>query len=410
MPASKIQITQTFIWRGTNMQGQIVTGEIQSTNPAMVKAILRRQGITPLAIHKSRSLFQRTRQPKISPKDIAVFTRQLATLLKTGIPMVQSFEIIANGNENLAMRNLVLTLKQAVAEGATLFTALSQYPAHFNTLFCQLVQAGEQGGVLENILDKIAIYQEKTESLKAKIQKAMYYPLAVVSVAIIITGLIMVFVVPQFQSLFSSFGADLPVFTQMILGLSAFLMAYGWLICLIGIISSLAIITTWRRTSMLRDKVDKALYALPIIGKIRHKAALARFCRTTATLFAAGVPLVEVLTAVSGATGSTAYQQAVITLRDQVATGQSLHHVLQQQALFPPMVVQMTAIGEESGTLDGMLAKAADFYEEEVDNAVNGLSSLLEPMIMIILGLLIGGLVIALYLPIFQLGSVVSGR
>ena len=407
---SKSNDNSTFVWQGTNTQGQVVNGNMPGANPAMVKALLRRQGITSVTIHKPRSTLFRLRQPKITNKAIVVFTRQLATMLNAGIPIAQAFDIIASSCDNPAMKKLVLTLKKSVTDGMSLFDTFSQHPTHFNDLFCHLVQAGEQGGVLVSLLDKIATHQEKTEFLKAKIQKAMYYPLAVILVAFVVTALIMAFVVPQFQSLFSSFGADLPMFTQFIISLSNIIVDYGWLFCLISIGCCFMLIAWWRRSSRLRDKVDHLLFSLPITGKIRHKAVLARFCRTTATLFAAGVPLVEALAAVANATGSTAYSQAVLIIRDQIAAGQSLHHVLQQQPLFPSMVEQMSNIGEESGTLDSMLAKTADFYENEVDNAVNGLTSLLEPFIMVFLGLLIGGLVVALYLPIFQLGSVVSGH
>ena len=400
----------TFAWQGTNTQGQLVSGNMTGANPAMVKALLRRQGIQSVTIQKPSTTLFRFRQPKITHKTIAVFTRQLATMLNAGIPIAQAFDIVANSCDNVVMHNLVLTLKKSITDGMSLFESFSQHPTYFNDLFCHLVQAGEQGGVLISLLDKIATYQEKTISLKAKIQKAMYYPLAVILVAFVVTALIMAFVVPQFQSLFSSFGADLPVFTELIINLSNMIVTYGWLFCLISIGCYLMLIAWWRRSPTLRDRIDRLSFSLPITGKIRHKAVLARFCRTTATLFAAGVPLVEALTAVANATGSTLYSQAVLIIRDQIAAGQSLHHVLQQQPLFPSMVEQMISIGEESGTLDSMLAKTADFYEEEVDNAVNGLTSLLEPFIMVFLGLLIGGLVVALYLPIFQLGSVVSSH
>ncbi len=410
--ASHEELDQTtvYVWQGTDAQGQAVSGDMISTSPAMVKAILRRQGITPIEVRRPRVAFFQKRKTNITRKDIAVFTRQLAAMLQAGIPIVQAFEIVIGSCENTAMKKLILTLKKSITGGSSLYEAFAQHPAYFNELYCHLVQAGEQGGVLETLLDKIATYQEKTASLKAKIQKALYYPLAVIIVAIVITALIMAFVVPQFQSLFSSFGADLPVFTQLIISLSNIIVAYGWLFCLLGIGISVIGMLCWRRSAALRAQADSLSFVLPITGKVRHKAVLARFCRTTATLFAAGVPLVEALAAVAGATGSTTYAQVILRMRDQVAAGQSLHHALQQQPLFPPMVEQMATIGEESGTLDSMLAKTADFYEEEVDNAVNGLTSLLEPLIMVFLGLLIGGLVVALYLPIFQLGSVVSGR
>lgn len=396
-----------FQWQGKNAQGQTITGTLHSTHPAMVKAILRRRGITPLKVHKTRRSLYSSRQ-KITSKDITLFARQMATLLAAGVSIIQAFDITADSATNTAMKNLTLTLKKEVTGGATFYAALRQHPTHFSNLFCHLIHAGEQGGVLEELLEKVAAYQEKTESLKAKVQKALYYPLAVMIVAAVITTLIMLFVVPQFQSLFSGFGADLPIFTQLIIHLSDFILGYWWILCLIGILGSLFCTLLWRHSPTVRNRVEQALFVLPIIGKIRHTATLARFCRTTAILSSAGMPLVEALSTVAGVVGRITYHQAVLGVRDQIATGQSLQYALQHQTLFPPMLLQMVAIGEESGTLDNMLNKAADFYEEAVDNTVNGLSSLLEPMIMVFLGVIIGGLVVALYLPIFQLGSVVT--
>lgn len=398
-----------FIWHGRDTRGHEVTGELDSTSAAMVQAILRRQNITPLTIKPIRHRLRRTRH-RISRKDIAVFARQLAAMLNAGVPLVQSFQMIADSSDNPALRDLLLHIRQELTRGTTLFSALRQHPKQFDDLFCYLVQAGEQGGVLETLLDQLATHQEQIESLKASVRKAMYYPLTVLGVALVITCLIMIFVVPQFQALFSSFGADLPLFTRLVVAFSTLIGTYWWLIALILATLSTLIIATWHRSAALRTWAEQLSFALPVIGRIRHKAILARFSRTTAILFAAGIPLTDTLAAVAGATGSILYHQAVLEIRDQVATGQSLHQILQQHALFPPLIVQMVTIGEESGSLDAMLNKTADFYEEAVDHTVNGLSSLLEPVIMIVLGLVIGGLVVALYLPVFQLGSVISSH
>lgn len=401
--------TLVFAWEGTDRRGKRVKGEMPATNMALAKAELRRQGINPIKVRKKSQSFLSNRKKKITSKDIAIFSRQLATMMAAGVPMVQAFEIVGRGHVNPAMQELLLSIKGDVEGGTSLTDALRKHPLYFDDLFCNLVQAGEQAGVLETLLDKIATYKEKTESLKGKIKKALFYPVAVIAVAIIITAIIMIFVVPQFKDLFSSFGADLPAFTLMVVNMSDFVAAYWWLILLAvgGIV--LVLSNVWKRSPKFRETMDRMLLKVPVIGSIMHKAALARFCRTTATMFAAGVPLVEALQSVSGATGSAVYSKAVLVMRDDVATGQSLQVAMRQQGLFPHMVIQMVAIGEESGSLDDMLSKVADFYEEEVDNAVDALSSLLEPLIMVILGTLIGGLVVALYLPIFQLGSVVSG-
>jgi len=402
--------TLVFAWEGTDRRGKRVKGEMPATNMALAKAELRRQGINPIKVKKKSQSLLGNRKKKITSKDIAIFSRQLATMMAAGVPMVQAFEIVGRGHVNPAMQDLLLSIKGDVEGGTSLNDALRKHPLYFDDLFCNLVDAGEQAGVLETLLDKIATYKEKTESLKGKIKKALFYPVAVIAVAIIITAIIMIFVVPQFKDLFSSFGADLPAFTLMVVNMSDFVAAYWWLVLLAvgGLVMVLS--NVWKRSPKFRETMDRMLLKVPVIGSIMHKAALARFCRTTATMFAAGVPLVEALQSVSGATGSAVYSKAVLVMRDDVATGQSLQVAMRQQGLFPHMVIQMVAIGEESGSLDEMLSKVADFYEEEVDNAVDALSSLLEPLIMVILGTLIGGLVVALYLPIFQLGSVVSGH
>jgi len=400
---------QVFVWEGTDKRGKRVKGESRTASLAMAKAELRRQGINPIKVRKKASSFLANRKQKITSKDIAIFSRQMATMMSAGVPLVQSFDIVGRGHANPSMQDMVLGIKGDVEGGATLTDALRKHPMYFDNLFCNLVQAGEQAGVLETLLDKIATYKEKTESLKGKIKKALFYPVAVIVVAIVITAIIMIFVVPQFKDLFASFGSELPAFTQMVVKMSDFVAAYWWLILLAVAGVVLFASNLWKRSPKFRELLDRTLLKIPVIGNIMHKAALARFCRTTATMFAAGVPLVEALQSVAGATGSTVYENAVLAMRDDVATGQSLQLTMRQQGLFPHMVIQMVSIGEESGALDDMLSKVADFYEEEVDNAVDALSSLLEPLIMVILGTLIGGLVVALYLPIFQLGSVVSG-
>lgn len=409
-PATKPDKAHAFTWEGTDRKGKRIKGEMRAASAALVRADLRRQGINPLKITQQRASLFGNRKQKITSRDIAIFSRQLSTMMSAGVPLVQSFDIVGRGHANPAMQNLVLTIKGDVEGGGTLTDALRRHPLYFDDLFCNLVQAGEQAGVLESLLDKIATYKEKTESLKGKIKKALFYPAAVIIVAILITAIIMIFVVPQFKNLFSSFGADLPAFTLMVMNMSDALVEWWWLILIAGAGAAALLSSMWKRSRALREAVDRMLLKAPIIGTILHKAALARFCRTTATMFTAGVPLVEALQSVSGATGSVVYGQAVLRMRDDVATGQSLTLTMRQQGLFPHMVIQMVTIGEESGALDDMLAKVADFYEEEVDNAVDAISSLMEPVIMVFLGVVVGGLVVALYLPIFQLGSVVSGH
>ena len=409
-PARKPEQALVFAWEGTDRKGNRVKGESRAATIALVRADLRRQGIMPLKVRKKSSSIFTNRKKKITTKDIAIFSRQLATMMSAGVPMVQAFDIVGRGHNNPSMAEMILAIKADVEGGTSLTASLRKHPLYFDDLFCNLVEAGEQAGVLETLLDKIATYKEKTESLKAKIKKALFYPTAVIVVAILITSIIMIFVIPQFKDLFSSFGADLPAFTRMVITLSDFVAGWWWAI--LGAVVGAVVFASnvWKRSPKFRETMDRLLLKVPVIGSIMHKAALARFCRTTATMFAAGVPLVEALQSVAGATGSAVYGKAVLVMRDDVATGQSLQLAMRQQGLFPHMVIQMVTIGEESGALDDMLAKVADFYEEEVDNAVDALSSLLEPLIMVILGTVIGGLVIALYLPIFQLGSVVSGK
>ncbi|MCK9529622.1 MAG: type II secretion system F family protein [Gammaproteobacteria bacterium] len=394
---------KVFSWEGTDKKGQRVKGEAKATNEAMVKMDLRRQGINPLKV--SRKAKSRASGKKITAKDIAIFSRQLATMMSSGVPIVQAFEIIGRGHENPSMRDLVLTVKSDVEAGGTMADAMRKHPLYFDNLTCNLIHAGEQAGILENLLDKIATYKEKSESIKSKIKKAMFYPTAVVIVSFIITAILLIFVIPQFESMFSGMGADLPALTKLVVSASEVFQAWWWAI--FGGVGVLGwgFVQLKRRSQAFADALDRLSLKVPVIGAILVKAAIARFARTLSTMFAAGVPLVEAMDSVAGAVGNVVYATAVYRMRDQVATGQSLTSSMMEATLFPNMVVQMVAIGEEAGSLDGMLGKVADFYEQEVDDAVDGLSSLLEPLIMAFLGVVVGGLVIAMYLPIFKMGS-----
>ena len=405
--AEKALKLSVFAWEGTDKKGNRVKGESRGTNPNLIKAELRRQGVLPIKVKKKSGLGSAGKGKAISPKDIAIFCRQLATMMTSGVPLVQSFDIIGKGHENPKMQELVMTVKGDVEGGSNLADSLRKHPLYFDDLVCNLVEAGEAAGVLDTLLDKIATYKEKTEILKSKIKKAMTYPAAVVVVAFIVTAILLIFVVPQFESLFSNFGADLPAFTQMVVNMSRF-MQESWYLVLGGIGAAVyGLLQAKKRSRKFNHALDRLVLKMPVVGNIMTKAAIARFARTLSTMFAAGVPLVEALDSVSGATGNIVYSEAVLRMRDQVATGQQLQLTMAQTGLFPNMVVQMVAIGEESGSLDSMLGKVADFFEREVDDAVDSLSSLLEPLIMAVLGVLVGGLVIAMYLPIFKMGSVV---
>ncbi len=394
-----------FIWTGTDKRGVKVKGQTRGSNPNLIRADLRKQGITPIKVKKQTQLF--SQKKTIVPKDIAIFFRQLATMMSAGVPLVQSFEIIGRGHENAGMRELVLKIKNEVESGTSLSETLAKHPIHFDELVVNLVNAGEQAGVLETLLDKIATYKEKTEYLKAKIKKALFYPTAVIVVAFIVTAILLIFVIPQFEQLFSSFGADLPAFTRFVVTLSEFMQEWWWMVFGIAIGAVVGMLQAKKRSRKFSRALDRVILKMPIIGPIMHKASVARYARTLSTMFAAGVPLVEALESVAGATGNTVYSDAVLMIRDSVATGQQLQFAMSQTGLFPNMVEQMVAIGEESGALDTMLSKVADFYEQEVDDAVDALSSLLEPIIMSILGILIGGLVVAMYLPIFKMGAAI---
>ncbi|MBT8766312.1 type II secretion system F family protein [Metapseudomonas boanensis] len=404
--AAKAQKTSTFAWEGTDKKGSKIKGELSGQNPALVKAQLRKQGINPTKVRKkSTSLLQAGK--KIRPMDIALFTRQMATMMKAGVPLMQSFDIIGEGFEKPAMRTLVNEVKQEVSAGNSLANSLRKKPDYFDELYCNLVDSGEQAGALETLLDRIATYKEKTEALKAKIKKAMNYPIAVVVVAIIVTAILLIKVVPQFQMVFANFGAELPAFTLFVIGISEALQEW-WFIVLLGFFA-LGFLSqqAHKKSQKFRDWVDHTVLKLPIIGDILYKSAVARFARTLATTFAAGVPLVDALDSVAGASGNVVFKNAVMKVKQDVSTGMQLNFSMRSTGVFPAMAVQMTAIGEESGALDDMLDKVASFYEAEVDNAVDGLTALMEPMIMAVLGVLVGGLIIAMYLPIFQLGNVV---
>ena len=394
-----------FVWEGTDKKGKRIKGKMLAVSEAAVKADLRRQGVLAKRVRKEAQLFKSGK--KITSEDIALFARQLATMLQAGIPMVQCFDIIGNGHEKPAMQKLVLAVKADIEAGTSLHEALGKHPLYFDDLFVNLVEAGEHAGALETLLDKVATYKEKTEALKKKIKKALFYPAAVMVVAVVVTLILLIFVIPQFESLFKGFGADLPAFTQFVIDLSKFVQDQGWWMGVLTAAGGYAFFYFKKRSRPMRRALDRMMLKAPVIGPIMVKAAIARYARTLSTMFAAGVPLVEALTSVAGATGNIVYEEATLKVRDEVSTGQRLQRCMEETGLFPNMVIQMIAVGEESGSLDAMAAKVADFYEADVDAAVDAMSSLLEPMIMAILGVLVGGLVIAMYLPIFKLGAVV---
>ncbi|KTD52420.1 pilus assembly protein PilC [Legionella rubrilucens] len=397
----------TYQWEGVNKAGEKVNGVIDARSLAIAKADLRKQGIITKKVVKKRKPFFDKKNKKITQGDITVFSRQMATMIEAGIPLIQSFDIVAKGQSNQKMRDLIDTIKRDVETGLTLAESLQKHPAYFNELFCNLVDAGEKSGSLEIMLDKVATYKEKIETIKKKIKKALTYPMAVLVVAFLVTTALMIFVVPQFESLFEGFGADLPAMTRMVVDMSEFFQSY-WYIMFGAIGGAIyAFIYFKNHSPQFAHSIDRAMLKFPVVGPILEKAAIARFTRTLSITFAAGLPLVEALKSVSGATGNILYAKATDKIREEVSTGQQMQVAMDNTHLFPNMVIQMVAIGEESGALEQMLGKVADFYEEEVDNAVDALSSLLEPIIMSILGVLVGGLVVAMYLPIFKLGSAV---
>jgi len=397
-----------FIWAGIGKNKQKSGGIISAKSEAIAKAELRRQGYRVTKFkQKPKPLFSAKVQA-ITPGDIAVFARQLATMLKAGVPLVQSFDIVGKGHDNASMEALLLGIKADIESGDTLAEALNKRPLYFDELFCNLVAAGEQAGVLETLLDKIASYKEKSESMKKKIKKALTYPIAVIVVAFVVTAILLIFVVPVFADMFKSFGADLPAFTKMVVSMSEWMQEW-WYILVGTVVGTVYVFSYFKKRSRpFNHFLDKTLLKLPIVGIILHKSAVARFARTLATMSAAGVPLVEALESVAGACGNIIYSEAVLKMREEVATGQRLQFAMQQVDLWPNMVIQMVAIGEESGAMDSMLLKVADFFDEEVDNLVDNLSSLMEPIIMCILGILVGGLVVAMYLPIFKMGAAVG--
>lgn len=403
---AKAPKTTIFVWEGTTKQGTKISGQMAEQDASLVKAQLRKQGINPLKVRKQGiSLFGGGK--RIKPMDIAIFTRQMATMMKSGVPLLQSFDIIIDGLDNQNMVKLVQSIKTDVGAGNSLAAALRKHPQYFDDLYCNLVDSGEQSGALETLLDRVATYKEKTESLKAKIKKAMNYPIAVILVAVIVSAILLIKVVPQFQDVFSNFGAELPAFTQFVIGISEALQEHGIIVLLAIIAIIIAIRQALVRSEQFRNFVDRTLLKTPVVGDIIYKAAVARYGRTLATTFAAGVPLVDALDSVAGATGNVVFKNAVGRIKTEVTSGTQLNLAMRSTEVFPSMALQMTAIGEESGALDDMLDKVATHYEEEVDNAVDGLTALMEPMIMAVLGVLVGGLIIAMYLPIFQLGSVV---
>ena len=397
---------EIFVWEGKDKRGKVLKGERSARNQTLVRAELRKQGITPSRVRKKPKPLFGGAGKTIKARDIAVFTRQLATMLNAGIPLVQSFGIIASALENPRMQKLVNTIRIDVESGATLAEALAKHPAYFDELYVNLVYSGESAGVLDQVLESIADYKERIESIKGKIKKALFYPATVVGVAVLVTAILLVFVIPQFEAIFQSFGGDLPAFTRLIVDLSETLQRSGW-IYLIGFIALVVgLIQAKKRSKPFAHSLDRISLKLPIIGGVLEKSALSRFARTLATTFAAGVPLVDALKTVAGATGNVVYGDATLQIRDDVATGHQLQLAMQQTRLFPPMMIQMTSIGEEAGSLDAMLSKVANFYEEEVNNTVDALSSLLEPFIIILVGVIVGGIVVAMYLPIFKMAAV----
>ena len=394
-----------FLWEGKDRKGNKLRGRGLAKDELELRADLRRQGIAATRVRKERQLFKG--EGKVTAEDIAIFSRQLATMLAAGIPMVQAFEIVGVGHDKPAVQKLVLGIKQDIETGNALHQALGKHPLYFDDLYTNLVEAGEHAGALEAVLEKIATYKEKTEALKKKIKKALFYPAAVLAVAIIVTVILLLFVIPQFESLFKGFGADLPAFTQFVVNMSRWLQANGWMVLIVVGAAVFTFGYFHKRSRPMRQFLDRMSLGIPVIGPILRKSAIARFARTLSTMFAAGVPLVEAMKSVSGATGNIVYQDAVLRMRDSISTGMRMQRAMENTGLFPNMVVQMIAVGEESGSLDEMAGKVADFYEADVDAAVDALSSLLEPLIMVILGVLVGGMVVAMYLPIFKLGAVV---
>ena len=396
-----------YVWEGTDKSGKKVKGEISGQSDALVKAVLRRQGVNPLKIKKKKKPLLGGSKGKIAPKDICVFSRQMATMMSSGVPLVQAFEIVGRGHENAGMQELILGIKADVEAGNALTEALKKRPLYFNDLYCNLVEAGEHAGILEGILNKLATYLEKSEALKSKIKSALFYPIAVVVVAFVVVAILMIFVIPQFAELFAGFGAELPALTMFLVNTSDFFVAWWWAI-FGGIGSAVFALAQFRKRSVaFQQFMDRASLKIPVLGPVLEKSAIARFARTLETMFAAGTPLVEAMASVAGACGNIVFYDATMKMQAEISTGTQLQTSMRESGLFPNMVVQMVAIGEESGAIDAMLGKVADWYEQEVDDAVEGLTSLMEPMIMAFLGVVIGGIVVGMYLPIFKMGAVV---
>ncbi|HFF5943195.1 MULTISPECIES: type II secretion system F family protein [Stenotrophomonas] len=399
---------QPFVWEGTDKRGIKMKGEQLAKNANLLRAELRKQGINPGQVKpKPKPLFGAAGKP-VTAKDIAFFSRQMATMMKSGVPIVSALEIIGSGHKNPRMKKMVDGIRADIEGGSSLNEAISRHPVQFDELYRNLVRAGESAGVLETVLDTIASYKENIEALKGKIKKALFYPAMILVVAFLVSTILLVWVVPQFEEVFTSFGADLPAFTKMVVGLSRFMVSWWLPIVIVIVAVVVGTIMAYKRSPKMQHGLDRAILKVPVIGQIMHNSAIARFARTTAVTFKAGVPLVEALGIVAGATGNKVYEESVLRMRDDVSVGYPVNMAMKQTALFPHMVIQMTGIGEEAGALDAMLFKVAEYYEQEVNNAVDALSSLLEPMIMVFIGTIVGGLVIAMYLPIFKLGAVVG--
>ena len=406
--AANIKATKevTYSWEGKDKKGKVVKGEIRASGESFVNATLRRQGITVTKVKKQSSFASKG---TVTDKDITLFTRQLATMMKAGVPLLQSFDIVGKGHSNPAVAKLLLDIKSDVETGSSMSAAFRKYPLYFDALFCNLIGAGEQAGILDTLLDRLATYKEKIQAIKSKIKSALFYPISIIVVAFVIVAVIMIFVIPAFKDLFSSFGADLPAPTLIVMAISDIFVTWWW-----AIFGSIGFgvwffFYTWKRSLSMQATMDRLMLKIPVFGPLIRKATIARWARTLATMFSAGVPLVEALDSVAGASGNRVYYDATKRVQSELSTGTSLTVAMQNTNVFPNMVLQMTAIGEESGALDSMLGKVADFFEAEVDDAVDALASLMEPVIMVVLGTLIGGLVVAMYLPIFKMGQVVGG-
>jgi type IV pilus assembly protein PilC len=406
-PPARTNPMETFYWEGTDKRGVKIKGELQAKSANFVRAELRKQNINPIVVKtKPKPLFGKAGS-RITSLDITIFSRQLATMLQSGVPMVQSFEILAGGQKNPRMKDMLEDIRNSISGGSTLTESLARHPVQFDELYRNLVRAGEGAGVLDTVLDTLATYKERIEALKGKIKKALFYPIGVLVVAMLVSGILLIFVIPQFEDVFRNFGAELPAFTMMYVHASRFMVAWWWALLAGGVAAFAAFITAYKRSEKLQHLMDRMMLKLPVIGQILHQSAIARFSRTLALTFKAGVPLVEALEICGGATGSIVYNIAVMKIKEDVSVGYPLNLAMKQVNLFPHMVIQMTAVGEEAGALDTMLFKIAEFYEQEVNNAVDALASLLEPFIMVILGVMIGSMVVAMYLPIFKLAATI---